>query len=278
MIGKSGSTSARIAMEQKFDAPIQQEDCQLHHDDQSYHKFTFVRDPLSRLVSSFRQELRKRDVNFKGGEKEVQALEIFIDSYDGTGGGLSHLRMQVPGLIFEWGVPKYNAIYDVGKMDEVFQKILTARLSNSTYIDDKIPENDATIDTANDIASIDQVIPIAPHLHHRKNGINISDISIKTRIKMCQLSALDFCCLNYELPQECYGHVKCKWTSKQIPSSESLPLSSTVLGIEAISPYPPIPNSDAYQPKNETKKQKRQRHKQRLEDQHSKIMDAISGI
>ena len=50
---------------------------------------------------------------------------------------------------------------------------------------------------------------------------NISRLSEKTMLKICTLSLIDFCCLNYELPPECLiesipagSRPRCKWTTK----------------------------------------------------------------
>jgi hypothetical protein len=48
-------------------------------------------------------------------------------------------------------------------------------------------------------------IPMDEMTHGRKisRRFNVSDVSIGTKKKICRLMALDYCCLNVELPMEC---------------------------------------------------------------------------
>jgi hypothetical protein len=59
-----------------------------------------------------------------------------------------------------------------------------------------------------------------------------NSLSLETRRKICQLSAIDFCCLNYPLPPECQDAVQCRWISSKSELSKELM-------IEAVSPFSP---------------------------------------
>jgi len=259
MIGKSGSSSARLTLEHKFNALKERENCRLHDDDLEYHKLSFVRDPFSRFISAFRQELqvgyRKRNEfshvkrkmkkrHLENHNMTVRALETYVDSYNGIGKNIGHLRLQVTKLLPQ-RVMNYDAIYDMTDMEDVFKILLHSRSPNSTYHDDSIAVNDAPTDVAIDTAA-NNTQNTTTVSHKRKLRIDTSVIALQTKIKICQLSALDFCCLNYELPPECRGHVKCRWTQRPSSSKSS---SSLVLAIEAISPHPPPKNSDKYRKK-----------------------------
>lgn len=284
MIGKSGSSSAKITMRDKFNANNGTTNCQLHIDDPEYHTFTFVRDPFSRFISSFRQELlirylshhhskgrhkKRRNYPHKDHSKTVRALETYVDSYNGTGAPLNHLRMQVPQLMHGspssgWRLPNFDAIYEVTNMEEEFKKLFYSRSSNSTYHDDIISKISSTSDTANGAVTSDALASTIVKLSNEKHlRIDTSAIAIRTRKKICQLSALDFCCLNYKVPPECRGLVKCRWTQRP-STSDSLPLV-----IEAISPYPPSTNSYGHKMENETHK-----HWKKRSDEHVSKMDA----
>merc|ERR1712238_420601 len=41
--------------------------------------------------------------------------------------------------------------------------------------------------------------------------LDLSRVSVAVQHKVCQLSALDYCCLNYRLPPICEGVVSCRW-------------------------------------------------------------------
>jgi hypothetical protein len=61
-------------------------------------------------------------------------------------------------------------------------------------------------------------------------------ISLEKKQKICQLLAVDYCCLNFPLPTECESVVTCQWVQKNNSNDD--------LMIETISPYPPPIVSD----------------------------------
>jgi len=64
--------------------------------------------------------------------------------------------------------------------------------------------------------------------------IDMVSLSFDVRRKICELTAIDYCCLNYELPLECKGVVQCQWIHKPEISEELL--------IEPITPSPTFHN------------------------------------
>jgi len=248
---KAGSSSARHIMRKLFgDTEGKIFDPKPHEKDQ-FHRFTFTRDPMSRFLSSFHEALiawnrksylpkeqgkfdflrqfyalerRKRSHYVQFNERRItQMLEEFVREYDGNDVPEDHLRLQVPNLIIKqkkgekqtW-MPHLDAIYDIENMDEEFTKMWMA---STAY-------NNNTKTTT-----------VGEHKYKRAMHINASLISLETRRKICQLSALDFCCLNHRLPPECEGVVGCQWRRHPDQHTNS---SSSTLAITALSPYPSL--------------------------------------
>jgi len=259
MVGKSGSSSARITMQQKFNAE-DNSDCRTHDTDPSYHRFSFVRDPFGRFISSFRQELKVRYKAVRGKRPRsdhngtVRALEAYVETYDGTGAELNHLRMQVPNLMLEWGVPHYDAFYEMEDMEAEFRRLFRDRSpsSNSTSYD-----NDNENGNEND----NDNVTVVKHTHNLR--IDTSAIAVETRRKICRLNALDYCCLNYKLPPECRGEVECRWTQRDVLDGVE------GMGIEVVSHGTPSTDEGGYRRKGEKRSQYKKRKKE-----HEALMDA----
>lgn len=109
--------------------------------------------------------------------------------------------------------------------------------------------------------------------HTKRVHLNLSAIDTDVQRKICQLSAIDYCCLNFPLPPACEGTLACRWThvqekdngtlkprkrrgkrkkakgdSKQHDKSKSNSNPQRqLLKIEAVSPYPKLPSNTEHQ-------------------------------
>jgi len=257
---KAGSTTSTTKMQQLFnDTKIKT--CQWignkrdkgHNYTQyaSFHWFTFSREPLSRFVSGFQEAMLRwqnpnsppdppkelRDFFQKYNKQNLkltedhdgvmEALESFVINHlDGSTVPNDHLVLQ-SSTILRAGCPlRLDAIHEIETINNVFDQFSEER----------------NMMTNNEI------------MHTRKSSLrlNISMISLPVRQKICQLSALDYCCLNYKLPPECDGVISCKWIDPKNLPHEDIPaptlrssinngLNDTMLLINTVSPYPVLP-------------------------------------
>lgn len=248
MIPKAGSSTARHLMHTFFNDSMHMgfgKKTFAKNQINRYYSFTFTRDPLTRFISSFREflvkvkrdptklskqpkfakmflslpEKKRKKVMYKDVNSTARLLELFVDEYDGINVPDGHLRLQVPmlkaserqeGRIFE-----LDAIHDVHNIREEFIKLWVANAANG---DTSTPPL------------------LGPDLH-QKIHLDVSSINIETQKKICELSALDFCCLNYPLPTECEGVLSCKWVKHPNQTNKS---SLSPMVITAVSPYPPL--------------------------------------
>lgn len=80
--------------------------------------------------------------------------------------------------------------------------------------------------------------PAVPHSRSRKSDVlDLPSISNATRRKICRLTARDFCCLNYRMPEACRAddiesgpRVMCEWvTNAEAGSDDGLPQIRNIL-------------------------------------------------
>jgi hypothetical protein len=240
MIAKAGSSTCRYIMKHSLGAI--EKKCRLdHHEHHGQHnkfRFSMVREPTSRFYSSYQEafyrnfkrvdqiptryrsflepfsNLTRRTYSYlvqqssHSTDNLTLALETFVRDYDAHEPFDGHLRLQIPRLTNSktGRTISLNSLYDSNNMNASFEEIGT-----KIGIEDDIP---------------------VVHAYDRGNKrMNFERVSYATQRKICQLSAIDYCCLNYELPPQCEGAVKCQWVSKPKISNELL--------IEPKSPYPP---------------------------------------
>jgi Sulfotransferase family len=249
MIGKAASSTCRHTMTNSFDGTEARCDVSsvgLTKENDNMLHFTFFRDPYSRFVAGFHEALllsfkpgrkspipknyyqsfkapfenmRMKDfVNLfgtrRGRRRLTKTLQNFIMDYDAYLPFDGHLRLQLPRLAnLQTGrTLPLDAVFDTETLDEDFQKL--AALVNA-------PPLETT----------------RVHERPKEHKINTDPLTTEARRKICQLVGIEYCCLNYKMPEECNDVVKCRWTS--------IPEHPGELLIETLSPYPPsIESSD----------------------------------
>ncbi|CAB9528861.1 expressed unknown protein [Seminavis robusta] len=242
MIGKAASSTCRSIMNETFQADdmgcLPEEETAVND---NMFRFTFVRDPYSRFLSAYRQAFlisfkrgRKTPVpekyypSFKepfenmtisdylhlferarGQQKMKSAMQNFILAYDAEFPFDGHLRLQVPRLAaIETGrTRRLEGIFDTKDIDEQFAQI-------ASMVNAPPPPRSLKV-----------------HVRDKEVQIDATDLTRRLRRKICQLSAIDYCCLNYELPEACKGAVQCQW--------KAAPENPEELLIESLSQYPP---------------------------------------
>jgi len=250
-IVKAGSSAIRLRMKSFSHENSMRCDNMNHSRYAAFQTFTFTREPTSRFVSGFQEtifrwqatgvvppteELKEFYNSYKNislstdHDNVLDALESFVTNHSiGYTLPNKHLELQITSILRP-DCPRLDAIYNLEDLNSVFDKFLTERGMNASSRDfDK-------------------------KIYETKLHLNISRVSRKVKRKICQLSALDYCCLNYRLPPECEGAVSCQWKEKKYSeylrlarqlnhSSSSSSSNDTVLLIEAVSPYPIIPQN-----------------------------------
>mmetsp|Transcript_31063 Transcript_31063/g.34755 ORF Transcript_31063/g.34755 Transcript_31063/m.34755 type:complete len:484 (+) Transcript_31063:59-1510(+) len=289
-ITKGGSSRIRKKMDDFFDNILQhpcskmgikQRDVTRFNND-TFHKFTFSREPTSRFVSAFFEAMLRwftRPENIGSlvpPTKEledfvrvynqtylkeddghvVEAFETFVThNYDGYTLPNNHLTLQIAQIFRPKNCLRLDVIHDLENLDNVFHEMLMGQgLEAKTFQIEK--EKKQT--------------PQQRHARPSKFHLNLSRVSVEVQQKVCQLSALDYCCLNYRLPPECEGVVSCRWretktspwarnllpsnnswatvytntntnTSISTSVSTSTSINDLMLLIEPVSPYPLLP-------------------------------------
>lgn len=253
LIEKAGSSTGRYVMKHLFNATEmywcserkkwdQFHFTELNSNDTSKFHFTFFREPTSRFVSSYQEVIVRWFLSNKtmdipnqysqvfqpfktlqrgqynelytateGQQVVIGALRQFIQAYDAKLPFETHLRLQIPRLTnpATGRTMRLDGIYDTRDIEQAFHTL--GNMVNAT--------SDATV------------------IHDRSSPrLDTSMLSISEKCKICQLSAIDYCCLNYKLPAECKNSVTCRWIrtpSKQLGPDEELL-------IEPVSLYPPL--------------------------------------
>lgn len=106
-------------------------------------------------------------------------FEQFVRDYTGLDPFDIHLNLQISNLVFPTGEPfPLTALYNSTEADKGWQEIASEKGV-------KIPDGEMT--------------------HGRKitRRFNVDKVSDATKRKVCRILALDYCCLNIELPRVC---------------------------------------------------------------------------
>jgi hypothetical protein len=112
----------------------------------------------------------------------TRRFEQFVQDYDGSKPFDNHLRLQVPFLVYNFrsnGAPlPVSAIYNASEANAGWRTIAGEK---------------------------GVIIPNDGMSHGRKSSrrFNVDLVSDVTKRKICQILALDYCCLNLELPDVC---------------------------------------------------------------------------
>jgi hypothetical protein len=240
--------------------------------------FTFFRDPLPRFVSGYtefmvrylrgkagevprkyQQFLKTLDqhfrnttlnINKKNGLKEIQKSDLylklyntkeglhvlaqvfdqFVQDYDAQNPFDTHLMLQIPRkLVFignstGWHLSMDFAFYTEHGIQSQIEDILFPQIQKW--------QSNGIVELPNITAARND------NTRKEKTEIMLNFVSNTTKQKICQLTALDYCCLNYPLPVVCQNVVSCQWTTAAMPGS--LPEKEGILSIQAVSPYPPV--------------------------------------
>mmetsp|Transcript_19778 Transcript_19778/g.25627 ORF Transcript_19778/g.25627 Transcript_19778/m.25627 type:complete len:368 (+) Transcript_19778:120-1223(+) len=145
----------------------------------------------------------------EGVRKITRSFEKFVNDYDGYHPFDVHLNLQAPALAHKNGkIYPFDIAFDTHDMGNALK------------------------DIAKKVGAPPPEI-IRGRSYPRR--INTSDISPLTLRKICQLSAIDFCCLNYPLPTVCLDdeiipigeRVRCRWIDQ--PSLSDEPMIEAVL-------------------------------------------------
>jgi Sulfotransferase family len=182
------------------------------------------------------QQKRQHDIYEKlyetegGMEIVAQIFEKFVKGYDAYHPFDKHLMLQVPRKMFSIGnstglyLPLDLVFYVEGGVQKQMQETLLPRLLQLS--------KNGTLEMPN----ITQ--DLRGNSRKEKTNSMLDFVSHDTKQKICQLTALDYCCLNYPLPEVCRDVVSCRWTDRVMPGS--LPAREGLLAIEALSPFPPV--------------------------------------
>jgi hypothetical protein len=110
----------------------------------------------------------------------LKRFEQFVSDYDGIEPFDIHLNMQVTNLVYgNTGEPlPISTLYNASDAEKGWQEV--ARQHGVT-----IPDGEMT------------------HGRHQSRRFDVSKVSEATQQKICQILALDYCCLNFKLPKVC---------------------------------------------------------------------------
>ena len=250
LIAKSGSSSGRFIMGSSFGG--KGKNChrrRLRNRTDTFEQFTFVREPTSRFISAYQESLLRIFV------KNVPIPPEYAEFFHGALGDVTRMRQyrrltnkedgrrQVT-LAFETFVRDYDARNPFeGHLALQVPRLAALRSGLAAQLDHVLDVHDMTEFFTNLALRVGAPPPNLRHLYNRGvSGIQLELLTPATRRKICQLSAIDYCCLNYPLPEACQDAVSCQWVAKPELTDELL--------IEAISPFPPPPpppsdNADA---------------------------------
>eukprot|EP00984_Skeletonema_dohrnii_P017126 scaffold7729_cov88-Skeletonema_dohrnii-CCMP3373.AAC.2 len=109
----------------------------------------------------------------------LKRFEQFVHDYDGIEPFDVHLNMQTTNLIYETGEPlPMSALYNASNAEKEWQEVASQKGVT-------IPDG------------------AMKHGRHQSRRFDVSKVSEVTQQKICQLLALDYCCLNFKLPEVC---------------------------------------------------------------------------
>lgn len=236
MIPKSGSSTARFMLKEHFNA-VETSKPLLHSSFiqggqmEGVSVFTFVRDPLSRFFSQYDEAFARtapwkskskskshpfpylheglhsyedyedifcppstrktrKDCTFRESQEDgtlVSRFERFIFDYNGLDPFDVHLKLQVPMLSSVDGLPLYvSQIYNTSDAKSGWNAIAKQFLNKT--LDEKDGEDGGVI---------------AGRSYPRR--FNSKLVSVETQRRICELTLLDYCCLNLPLPDVCKG-------------------------------------------------------------------------
>lgn len=209
-IPKSASSSSREIMQKDLHAKEENTiQCDKYGND--WLRISFVREPLNRFWSSYEEMIARNldqrinipekfrgfvsdlpnykayEALFTQPEALVKHCHRFVDDWDGLTVFDNHLTLQAPLLVHP----------------------STGLARNISYLGE-VPLVQESWDQLAELFGTPTLTAIKGRSYPRRMDIKFVDEDHTNRI--CQLSAIDYCCLNYKLPKECKNSgVKCMW-------------------------------------------------------------------
>ena len=215
MIAKSGSSGARRMLQYHFDASERQIPENLHE----YHKFSFIREPVSRFVSSFNETLYRDGPWHAGTDKGCNKKYSF----------LFHNMKRQPDLkkFSGLGREKYNVYTEIMRRFDRFVQVYNGRKPCNGHLRMQVPRllkptnrDDVALYPVDEIYFIKSWRDVWAHFAETRNVsipepeyhrsiksspsyVNSKTVSNETTRAICHLTALDYSCLNLPLPPPC---------------------------------------------------------------------------
>lgn len=130
--------------------------------------------------------LRCNDYDSIDDGRLLKRFERFVNEYDGIKPFDIHLNMQTTNLIYgKTGEPlPITTLYNSSDAEKGWQEV-------ASRVGVTIPDDEMK------------------HGRHQSRRFDVSKVSEVTQRKICQILALDYCCLNFELPKVCSEGVYC---------------------------------------------------------------------
>jgi len=235
MLPKSGSSTARYMLENHFNAKevnksLKPKDYRKGRSMEGVEVISFVRDPLSRFFSQYDEAFvrtapwvtqtphpfpyifenlhsyhdyedvfcppstrnSRKDCLYRKSKENgtlVERLERFVQDYDGRSPFDIHLKLQVPILSSTDGEPLHiTQLYNTTDSEGGWKRIAKQFLGEDAEHFGNQKQGEGVI---------------AGRSYPRR--FNSSMVSVDTQRRICELTLLDYCCLNLPLPEVCVG-------------------------------------------------------------------------
>jgi len=259
MLPKSGSSTARLMMREKFDGVEKRFKANQYNDTQLHNLtvFTFVRDPLSRFFASYDESFARTGPWQKGYRPKdgyrhpFPYLHDAFDSYqdyedvfcppetrtsrkectqrqsqeNGT------LSARLSRFVWEWD--------GLDPFDDHLHLQVPLLMDRSTGRSIRVDEiyNTTAAKAGWEHLGRAHGIDLSSGVLHAKTHprrFDVKFVSDKTKKRICELALLDYCCLNLPLPAECSG-LFCKLTVTNATTPDGENQQSQSIQIEPLS-------------------------------------------
>jgi hypothetical protein len=243
MTPKSGSSTGRHVIKNDFNGVDHMHGCDgTHYSNTNWTQIVTLRNPTTRAFASY-EEMFVRNINTYPINHIPREFRQFFTPYEkfqypnysamfDHAQGINQLTRSYEQFMRDWD----GTVFDMHLGSQVSYNLRRTskngrpNANHLTYVFDTHNMDEAFQSLAQQVGLGKKPRVIKGRAYPRR--LNVSDVSAEAFQTMCRIYAVDYCCLNYELPMKCLNapignRVRCRWVKED--KAQQLDMIETII-------------------------------------------------